>query len=118
MSRRLLYDGDCGVCERSVGFVRRRAGRRTPESVAYQEAVVPEGWDPSRSVLWVDGDRVLAQSAAVVRVLWSLRGAWPVAGAALWLVPRPLRDLGYRWFARNRHRFGSPACAVGSARDE
>ena len=105
MPRTLVYDGDCGVCRRSVGFVRRRARASTPEPVPYQEVDVPEGADPTRSVLLVDGDRVWDESAAVVRVLWSLRGLWPVAGGALWLVPRPLRDRGYRWVARNRHRF-------------
>lgn len=100
-----MYDGDCGVCRRSVEFVRRRARPGRLEPVPYQETEVPAGADPTASVLVVDGDRVLDQSAAVVRVLWSLRGLWPVAGGALWLVPRPLRDLGYRWVARNRHRF-------------
>jgi predicted DCC family thiol-disulfide oxidoreductase YuxK len=66
------------------------------------------------TVVLVDGDRVFLRSSAAVRVLWSLGAAWPALGALLWIVPKPLRDLGYDIFARFRYRlFGrKDACMV------
>ena len=46
---------------------------------------------------WTDTD-------AIVRVLSGLGGPWRVA-AVLRLVPRSLRDIGYRVVARNRYRW-------------
>jgi predicted DCC family thiol-disulfide oxidoreductase YuxK len=36
--------------------------------------------------------------------LWRVGGLWTVAGTALWLIPLPLRDLGYNIIARIRYR--------------
>jgi predicted DCC family thiol-disulfide oxidoreductase YuxK len=51
----------------------------------------------------VVGDRAFLRSAAVVQVAKRLRWPWK-AHAILWLVPKPLRDAGYRWVARRRRR--------------
>lgn len=53
-------------------------------------------------------------SSAVVRVLWMLGGFWSVCGWLLWIIPKPLRDFGYRTFASIRYRvFGKKnACRL------
>jgi predicted DCC family thiol-disulfide oxidoreductase YuxK len=67
-------------------------------------------------VLEQDGRR-FTRSAAAVRMLAGLGGAWRLAWALL-IVPRPLRDAGYDWVARNRYRwFGAAsACLPPEAR--
>ena len=47
---------------------------------------------------------MVRRSSAVVGLLRQLGGPWRVVGTLLWLVPRPLRDVGYRVVARSRYR--------------
>jgi predicted DCC family thiol-disulfide oxidoreductase YuxK len=113
----LYYDGECGVCTRSVDLVLRHDRRGTlrfaslrGEFGAALLARHPElqGVD---SMLWVDpapdgkGERILVRSEAVLAVVRYLGGWWRVALASR-VIPRALRDAGYAWFARHRGRFG------------
>ena len=43
----------------------------------------------------------------MVRVLHGLGGVWSLLGSVLWLVPRPLRDLGYILVTKARKRLSS-----------
>lgn len=47
---------------------------------------------------------LLQKSAAALYVLRRLGGVWWIPGALGWLVPKPLRDLGYGAVAAVRHR--------------
>lgn len=51
-------------------------------------------------------ERELMRSEAVLALLAELPQPWPALGGMLRLVPRPLRDLGYRLVARMRYRIG------------
>jgi predicted DCC family thiol-disulfide oxidoreductase YuxK len=108
----LFYDGDCGLCHGAVRFVLARG----PRSLAFRfaplqgeafrreiPAEVRAGLPDSLVVKAADG-RVLVRTAGVVRVLHGLGGPWSLLGSLLWLVPRPLRDLGYVLVAKVRRR--------------
>jgi predicted DCC family thiol-disulfide oxidoreductase YuxK len=49
-------------------------------------------------------ERVLNRSDAVLRAVRELGGVWQVFAAIARVVPRGLRDLLYRFVARNRYR--------------
>ena len=118
----VLFDGVCNLCSAWVRFVvdRDPAGRfrfaslQSPlgrRLLGVHGLAVPEG-DPS-SIVLLEGGRVYQQSSAVLRVWAQL--ASPLRWlSVLRLVPRPLRDLVYRFVARNRYRwFGkAEACLV------
>lgn len=106
----MLFDGVCNVCNASVQFVLKH--ERAPEiqfaslqSDRGRELVAKHGLDGDIStVVWIEGDRVHTRSSAIVASLKRMRGAWPVLAWLLWVVPKPLRDLGYILFAKNRYR--------------
>lgn len=112
----LFFDGVCGLCNRSVDFVlsrdRRGAIRFAPLQGETAKRVLSGEWRVASSetqtfdtIVWLDSSsRQFVRSAAFVRVLWQLRGIWWLIGWLLWLVPRPLRDVGYRLVAANRYR--------------
>ena len=108
----LFYDGDCGLCHGAVRFVLARAPRGLQFRFAplHGEAFrreLPEGIRaglPDSLVVKASDGRILVRSAGVVRVLHGLGGGWSLLGSLLWLVPRPLRDLGYRLVAKVRKR--------------
>lgn len=108
MGMRVLYDGDCGFCGGWAGWIARRDRRQ-------RFTLVPLDADPEiescpaelralDSLLLFDGHRWHAQSSAVCRILWGMGPVWALPGLLLWLVPRPLRNLGYDFVARRRHR--------------
>ena len=107
----ILIDGECGLCTRASHFGMRRAAPGKLRFIAIQS---PEGLDLLRrhgleaaaadTMVAVVGDRTYVRSAGVVQVAKRLRWPWR-AQAALWLVPRPLRDAGYSWVSKRRNRF-------------
>ena len=64
------------------------------------------GLDPDDplSFLLVEQGHAHTDTDAIVRVLAGLGGPWRLAALAR-LLPRRLRDRGYRWLARNRYRW-------------
>jgi len=121
----IVFDGVCELCNGWVRFLlpRDRAGRyrfAPMQGQAGRALLIAHGQAPDdpRTFLLVeyanDGTaRVSTDSTAVLGVLAGLGGLWRMAAAGR-LVPRLLRDAGYRLIARNRYRwFGRhEACMV------
>lgn len=61
------------------------------------------GDDPETVVL-LDEGRIYERSSAALRLAGKLDGGWPLLRVLL-AIPKPLRDLVYRWVARNRYRW-------------
>jgi predicted DCC family thiol-disulfide oxidoreductase YuxK len=106
----LLYDGVCGLCDRSVQLVLRndRRGRfrfaalqsQAGKALLEKHGLPPEALD---SVVLVEGGRAWRKSAAALRVARRMDGPWPL----LWplaIVPSPVADFFYDLVARNRYR--------------
>ncbi len=105
----VYFDGVCGFCNRTVDFLLRRDRqarlRFSPLQGETAKGHLSEGDRVNLNSLVVSqGEATYRRSAAVVRILWELPGLWPLAGWSLWLIPKPLRDLGYGVFARLRYR--------------
>lgn len=107
----IVFDGVCLLCSRWVGFVLRRDRAARIRFAAMQSAsgralLARYGLDADDplSFLYVADGRGYQDSDAILRVLTSFGGAWRLAGAAR-VIPRVLRDLGYRLIARNRYRW-------------
>jgi predicted DCC family thiol-disulfide oxidoreductase YuxK len=116
----VLFDGVCNFCNATVRFIAANdtAGRfafaplQSPEARALLGETADLQRDPETFVL-LDHGRRYERSDAVLYLALGLRSPWPLAFALI-LVPRPVRDAAYRWFARNRYRwFGRQAtCAL------
>jgi predicted DCC family thiol-disulfide oxidoreductase YuxK len=116
----VVFDGICNLCSHSVQFILRHevkpeilfaSVQSPPGSKLLREfGFVPE--DVKTFVL-ISGGRAYAKSTAAIRVARKLRGPWKLL-AAVWVIPRPVRDYLYDVIARNRYRwFGKlEACMV------
>ena len=107
----IVFDGVCRLCSRWVGFVVHHDRQARIRFAAMQSAsgralLAAHGLDADDplSFLYVADGQGYRNSDAIVRVLTSFGGAWRLAGA-LRVIPRPLRDAGYRLIARNRYRW-------------
>ena len=106
----VFFDGVCGMCNRAVDFLvtrdRHHHLRFAPLQGETSQRLLhlPPGSDYSTMYLWDQG-RLYQQSDAVWRALSIAGGTWGFAGRVLRCVPRPLRNWGYGFIARNRYRF-------------
>lgn len=109
----LLYDGLCGLCNRFVQFILKHDAAAHFRFASLQSAYAvrilqARGVDPQDldTVYVIDppGARLLARSDAVIFMLRELGGFWRAASVAMGILPKKLRDWGYRAVARRRYR--------------
>ncbi len=115
----VLYDGECGLCNRSIRLMLRRdrrdrlrfAANSDPRAVQLlaEHGIVPPQAAPDTIVvlrnIGTPLEDMLVRSNAVLACLRALPQPWPMAAALLRLIPRPFRELGYRQIASLRYRF-------------
>ena len=112
----LLYDGQCGFCNRGVQHILKHDRQQTmyfavlqgeygksiltrhPELKGVDSLVFVEPLDVGHP------ERVFVRSDAALRVAGYLGGIWKLALAA-YLIPRPVRDFLYDEFAKRRYRW-------------
>ena len=113
----ILYDDSCGFCRTWVPFWERALRRRGFAIAALQDDWVmeklklpPETLLDDLRLLLADGTHLAGAEVyryAMRRIWW----AWPLYLLSILPGGRQLFDLGYRVFARNRHRV-SNACGL------
>jgi predicted DCC family thiol-disulfide oxidoreductase YuxK len=105
----VLYDGECGLCHRSVKFlIQRDRGQLyyaplQGETAQALRARHPEIPTTLESVVLVDRDRVYVRSKAFLYGAKYLTRPWRWAYHLRWL-PALVLDVGYRFIARIRYR--------------
>jgi predicted DCC family thiol-disulfide oxidoreductase YuxK len=123
----LLYDGVCGLCNKSVQLILKNDKQGIFRFAALQselgkkvESMHPELKSVDSVILLEpasDGDPIISiRSTAVLRVLKYLGGKWRIFLLA-YLVPRPIRDFLYDLVAKWRYKlFGKyDSCLLPSA---
>lgn len=115
----LVYDGDCGICTKCVGFVERHLTKDL-DIIAFQHADLHSlgltAAECEAAVQWVEpSGRTTAAHIAIGDLLKaSGRRWWPLA----FLAQTPPFSWAafaiYKWIAKNRHRLpgGTPACSM------
>ena len=118
MRSALVYDGDCGFCTTSAGYV-GRLHLSVEQVVAYQHAdlrglgLTEE--QCAAAVQLVVGDRTWGGHMAFGRLLLRSAWYWRPLGALLIVPPTSwVAALVYRWVADHRDLLpgGTPACAL------
>jgi len=110
----VIYDGHCKVCGRLVKLLTKWDTRHDLEIIASQTPEIHARfpWIPARA--YVESVQVVRNSDGGTwqgaGALEELLNVLPKGGAVSWLfsIPfvRPLAERFYRWFARNRYRYG------------
>ena len=113
----ILFDGDCGLCQRSVQFILPRdpQGRfhfAPLQSERGQALLAEQGWTESQrqaldSVVLIEAGRVYTRSTAALRIAKGLGGLWPILFYLGILWPPFVRNAVYGLIARHRKRWFS-----------
>ena len=109
----LLLDGDCGLCHRLVTFMDKRLA--TGQDIGYRPILSEEGQEmiatlPQKqrdadSVYLIRNGKSYIRSAAGIRCLLYMKWYYKMWFPIFWIVPLPIRDIGYRIIAKYRHKF-------------
>jgi predicted DCC family thiol-disulfide oxidoreductase YuxK len=106
----VLYDGTCGLCNRSVQLILRHDRRGRFRFAALQSDIgrallerhgLPV--DALDTVVLVEDGRAWVKSRAALRIAAKMDSPWPIL-RVLRLVPRPVADFFYDRLANNRYR--------------
>lgn len=107
----VFYDGDCGLCNRSVQWALKYRLKSKPiyfaplQSEEVKEFLKSKNYQINLDTIYYwNGYEVLERSDAVMRIAHRLK--WPAQLAFYGLIfPKKIRDWGYNCIAKNRHRF-------------
>jgi predicted DCC family thiol-disulfide oxidoreductase YuxK len=106
----VLYDGTCGLCDRSVQLILRHDRRGRFRFAALQSdtgraLLARHGLpvDALDTVVLVEDGHAWTKSGAALRIARRMDAPWP-ALSTLRLVPRPVRDFFYDRVAKSRYR--------------
>jgi predicted DCC family thiol-disulfide oxidoreductase YuxK len=107
----LLFDGHCNLCNAWVQFIVKRNPAKTIRFASLQSnagrALLAEhkiAQDYLDSLVLIEEERFSVSSSAALRTL-SYLSTWESQLKLLLVLPRPLRDLVYRFVARYRYKW-------------
>lgn len=128
MQATVIYDGDCGICTRSMRIVTAldhlRLLRWIPLQGQEAQALGIPREEMERALQLVAGRHRTAGFSAFKRIFLRLPLFWILAGLAVWLtlwsllaiallfspLSNPVGNRVYEWIARNRYRFPGSTC--------
>ena len=109
----LLLDGDCGLCHRLATFIDKRLGKE--KDLGYRPilsddaqkmiAAFPKKQQDADSVYLVRNGKSYIRSAAGIRCLLYMKWYYAMLFPIFWIIPLPIRDIGYIIIAKYRHKF-------------
>jgi predicted DCC family thiol-disulfide oxidoreductase YuxK len=107
----LLFDGVCNLCNSSVQWVLIHDRKGIFRFAALQsdtgQALLRTWNRPTEdfdSVVLVDGDRLLLHFDVPLEIVRRIGGWWQLL-YVFKVIPRSIRNVIYRWIARNRYRW-------------
>lgn len=114
----VFYDGECGLCSRTVLFLLRNEKGEDLRFCALQSAAALEFFQENNlkmktfdTIVFWNGSRFLFKSTAVLQLIpfLKLRYFWLKIA---WIFPRFVRDFVYDIVANNRKKFFKNTCAL------
>lgn len=116
----MIYDGECGFCNRSVLFLLKRdqcrslkfsaSASRFSQSELAKHGIITETLD---TLVFIENGEAYLYSDAGLRIAKHLKRPWSFFRHFL-VIPKRVRDPLYKFIARNRHRISgsSISCPI------
>lgn len=102
----IFYDGDCGLCQRSVNFLykidtHKKLKYAPLNGLTYKSYNFNES--PLETVVFFHNGKIYEKSQAIIETV-SYLGGWKKLIMLLYLIPQFLRDWAYKKIANNRKK--------------
>ena len=112
----VFFDGVCGLCNHTVNWLLAHDPEQGKTAGEMLDGEIRNRLD---TLVFVRDGETFTRTAAVSRILITLGGRWHVLGGLLWIIPSPIRDLGYCVVSRLRYRlFGKhESCRLPSPQE-
>ena len=105
----ILFDGVCNLCNTFVRFIikRDKSGKFKFASLQsdYARTLLNKPLSPDippETVIYTENGKIYEKSTAVLKIMKNLDGFWKMFYIFI-LIPKPLRDLVYTFFAKRRY---------------
>lgn len=116
----LLYDPDCGFCQKCASFAQRHFDLTAEIAPAYPDDLVAYRIDRgrfARAIPYVTEERQLAYGALAIGLALKTSHRRLIRGLGAVLISTPVRPIAervYDWISRNRYRMpgASDSCAL------
>ena len=103
----LLIDGLCALCNRSGKFITKRIARPlelVEQNSEFGQKILENHNISIDSVVLIRGGKPYVRSSAAIRCLLYMKWNWKWIFPFAWIVPLPIRDLGYYVISKLRFR--------------
>ena len=116
----LLIDGDCNFCNSIARWIgKNKSKSKTIEILpqndkellkikfsAEELVLIEQEMKQAKygTVVLIKSGKITSESSAGIRVLLYLKWYWKMWFPVLWVIPKPLRNWGYRRIAKHRNR--------------
>lgn len=105
INKLILFDGNCGLCNRSVNFILRKEINHdllfSPLHSEFAKYQLKKFQLKTDSIVYIRNQKAYTKSGAVLRICLQLKGFWPVM-IVFMAVPWFIRDFIYDYVAKNR----------------
>jgi len=121
MNKIIIFDGICGLCNRSVNLLIRLDKHKLFHYTPLQGEFVNtlEITPDMDSIIFYDDGTLYYKSTAILKILNSLGGIWVLTGI-FYIIPRIIRDYIYDLIAKYRYKvFGKrESCRIPKKEEE
>lgn len=114
----IIFDGQCGLCHRSVQWILKREARPYYRFISSSHPIAidilsqyrkqnGDAPDPTQTLILSEEGTLSTQSDAALSIAQHLKWPWKLLVIGK-LIPKLIRNWIYRLIAKNRYRLGSP----------
>lgn len=116
----IMFDGICNLCNHLIQFVIKRDPNGIFKFLSLQSDLARSIMSSHNltnkqldSIILIDKNQIFTESTAILHILNKLTGPIKLL-IPLWIIPKLIRDKGYRFIAKNRYKwFGKKsACMI------
>lgn len=118
----MFYDGECGLCSRTVQWSLKHDKRGVVQFAPIQGSTyasldAPDKPTDISTMVFAEGSRLFIKSSGALHLLKNMGGIWPLFGSVGLICPTFLRDRIYDAVAKRRLKFfgTANACMLPSA---
>jgi predicted DCC family thiol-disulfide oxidoreductase YuxK len=110
MNKIVLFDGDCGACNRSIQFILRHEKGNVFSFAPFESPIGQQLMENYRipsdlnSVIFIENGKFYSKSTAALKICKYFKRPWNLL-SLISGVPRSIRDIFYSYVAKNRYKW-------------